>query len=321
VGWTTGEIFGLALGQALLSLALSDGQITLSDTIVPAGNGEIRLEGLVVDLRATEPVLGIPGRLHVLKNVDINPKVARQLLSRINPIFTNMANMEGKISLLLENMTLPLSRHIKQTGTGRGHVDLSQIRVQPSGLLAELLQLGGLVSQGTQSMKVSSLDFAIKDGRINYDNFVVMLADDFVLKFYESIGFDDTLDLVVSIPIRAALLQRFGVRGPVVDYVRLLKGASVDVPITGTRLEPKLDFVQVNIQPLIERALEDLLKEKAQKVLEDIFKPKKTEKPGALPDKPWKTPESKPSERDVLDILFDVIEQQNKSSKKDETHQ
>jgi len=320
VGWTSGEVYGIALGQALLPLALRNAKVSLSQTTIPAAGGKIHFSGLMVNLDAEEPTLEIPGQVQLLEDVQLNPTMGRQLLSRINPIFANMARVQGKVSLLLKDVALPLSEQIKHRGSGWGHLDTTLLKFQPDGLLADLMRLGGLSADSTQTINVPGVNFTITDGRINYDNFIVKYSEDFELRFYGSVGFDDTIDLVVSLPIRAPLLQRFGVQGPVMDYVRLLEGASVDIPVIGTRLDPKLDFAQVNIQPLIERALDNLLREKAQEVLKDIFKTRKTKKPDTSPDKSQKPPDSQSPARDVFDILIDVIEQQSNSSKKDENH-
>ena len=165
-----------------------------------------------------------------------------------------------------------------------------------------------------QSMTVAGVDFLIEKGRINYDHFVVMFSDKFDLKFYGSVGFDDTLDLVVSLPIRAALLERFGVRGPVLDYARLLAGTRIDVPVIGTRLEPALDLSKVDLQPLVQRVLGDILQEKTQEVLEDILKPRKGKPPDGTSGTKKKPSKPKSGERDVLDVIIDIMESQRGSS-------
>ena len=316
MAWASGDVYGVKLGQALLSPRLEGGQILPGDANIPAGDGRIFLDGVRVDLRTEEPTLETSAGVDVLSNVPINRILARHLLSRVNPIFADMASMEGLVSLEMEDVSLPLSEKIKQRGQGRGHLDLSKLNFQPEGLLAELMRLGGLDVESSQSMTVKGVDFSIAKGRINYDNFVVVFGDKFDLKFYGSVGFDDTLDLVVSLPIRVALLERFGVRGPVLDYARLLAGTRIDIPVIGTRLDPELDLSKVDVQPLIERVLGDILQEKTQEVLEDILKPKKSKQPGAADEKTPKPSEPKSSENVLIDILFDVLGQQDKDSKK-----
>jgi hypothetical protein len=102
------------------------------------------------------------------------------------------------------------------------------------------------------------LDFTVSGGRIHYKDFTMVFADNaFDLVFYGSVGFDDTLDLVVSVPVRESLLKALGVKGPVGEYARRLAGTRVNVPIVGTREKPKLDFAKVDTKKL----LEDVIKQ------------------------------------------------------------
>jgi len=307
IGWSRGDVYGLELGKAMLSPALKEGQISIANGTIPASGGNIHLDGITVDLRPDEPTVEIPAKLQLLEQVPVNPQMSRQLLSRINPIFADMAGVEGKLSLTMEQVSLPLSEQIKHKAAGRGHLDVSQLKVQPGGVLLELMRLGGISGQQMQKIKISSLDFFLKDGRINYNNFLMMLGENFDLKFYGSVGFDDTVDLVVSVPIRPEVLERFGVRGPVQEYALLLANTRLDIPLAGSRLHPKLDFEKVNIKPLIQKAAEMMLKKQVGTVLEKILLPKSAE-----PNQPQA---KKPREQEIIDILSDILKKQSENSK------
>ena len=120
-------------------------------------------------------------------------------------------------------------------------------------------------------------------------------------------AFDDRVNLVTSVPIRAALLERLGVGGPVMEYARLLEGTRIDVPVGGTRLNPRLDLSKVNLAPLIERAIEDLAKEKVQGILKDILGPGKSEEPKPGPEGKEKKPKSKSAQDDVVEEVLDIL--------------
>ena len=317
VRWASGDVYGITLGDALLAVNLADGQIDVADTTISAGGGQVHLKGVVVDMVGDVPMLRIPGRVQLCQNVQITAKSGRHLLSRVNPIFANLAGIDGNVSLVLEDVELPLGEQIKRVGTGSGHLDLRQLNVRPSGLLAELMQLGGL-SVGRvsdQRMDVKGVNFSVKNGRISYKDFAVNFSDDFALNFYGSVGFDDSLDLFVSVPVGLPLLQRFGVRGSAAEYARLLAGATVDIPVVGTRLEPKLDMARVNLQPLIDRALQDLLREKALEGLGKVLGSQQ-EPRGDTPQTEGQTPqgqappEQRSSEQRVFDIFLDILDEQ-----------
>ena len=63
-------------------------------------------------------------------------------------------------------------------------------------------------------------------------------------------------------PVRTALLRRVGIPGPIADYVRVLEGAAVDIPIVGTRLKPRLDLskVKADLDPLIQRRIGQIIR-------------------------------------------------------------
>jgi len=304
-GWDSGRLYGLNLGRATLEAKLDDGRVNIPVSAVAASGGKLRMGGLV-DFQPTEPRYQLPGVVQVMEDVEINRELADELLSRINPIFARQAEIEGKVSLKTWDISLPLGESIKQGGGGRGYMDLRNLKIQPTGLFRQLLLLSTLSSQEKQTVEVDGVDFVIRNGRIQYDNFVMRLSDDFDMKFYGSVGFDDTVNLVVSLPISPELLDKLGVGGPVIDYARVLNGTRIDIPIVGSRLNPVLDFVRVNVDGLIRRAIQILILEQAGEV-GDIFKIPGGESPSQLPpgeDKPQKRPSK---DKDIGDTIFDIL--------------
>jgi hypothetical protein len=172
------------------------------------------------------------------------------------------------------------------------------------------------------------MEFTLRDGRLAYNDFTLKVSDEVSLTFFGSVGFDDKLDLAVRLPIGAPLLERFGVGGEAAEYARLLGGAGIEVPIVGTRLDPRLDMSKVDIKPLIRQAARRLLAEKAGEVIggaagrDDPNRPRRplpAPQPTTRPDPetpPAPTtrpaPEREPEEilRDsVIDLLGEVIRQ------------
>ncbi len=96
--------------------------------------------------------------------------------------------------------------------------------------------------------------------------------DGFDLRFRGSVGFDDRLELWVSLPVRPALLEKLGVKGPLQDYAKVLVGSRVEIPLAGTRLQPRLDLSKVDVKPLIEKAAKSLATEKGGQLLDSLLK-------------------------------------------------
>ncbi|MFO0837369.1 MAG: hypothetical protein U1D55_02490 [Phycisphaerae bacterium] len=272
LGWDSAKLVGVDVGSAAINLSLADGQIVIAPTAIAAAQGKVNLAG-AIDFRGEAPVVRMPGQTRVLQDVRLTTELSRQLLARINPIFDHVTSIEGSARLDVTDLAFPLGEAARRQSAGGGHLELIDMKVQPTGLLVELLRLGGVVTdRGMLTVVVKGLDFAVDKGRVNYRDFTLIFPTDFDLKFYGSVGLDDTLDLVVSVPVRPELLEALKVRGPVVEYARYLAGTRVDLPLVGTRQQPRLDFAKVDIRPLVERAMQEAAKQSGGKAADDALK-------------------------------------------------
>ena len=220
--------------------------------VIPAiGGGQVRLGG-VVDFHPADPTLLVRDRTQLMENIPVTPELGKYLLSRVNPIFGNMSRAEGTASLFVQGVELPLGEAIKHRGSGQGRLDLRDLKIVPGGLLAEAWHSAGWATRTCTPSRWKASISPCGTAASGYENFALIFPKDFDLRFRGSVGFDDTLDLIVSVPVCQALLERRGVRGPVAEYARLLSGSRVEVPIVGTRLQPKLDLAKVDMKPLVE---------------------------------------------------------------------
>lgn len=294
VTWQSATVLGEKLSPATLAPELEDGRINVPESqFAVDGGGTVRLGG-VVDFAGDDPTLRVADRLNVLQDVVVTRELAANLLSRINPIFMYMNKVEGRASLAVQDIVFPFGESLKSQGNGAGRLDLIDFKVEPSGIMSELLVLGGQPRDQQLAVLVSGLDFVIQEGRIVYKDFTLTFPPDFDIKFYGSVGLDETVDLVVSLPVRAELLERIGVKGPIVEYTELLAGSRIDIPMVGTRENPKLDLSRVDPKPLIDRAIQGLARKKAGELLggagekgdrkADVPpKPDSDRKPGLIP--------------------------------------
>jgi hypothetical protein len=280
VGWQSAQLYGVALGPAKLAPQLADGRVTLPPVRIAAGPGPVAAPGPehrgvvnlggVLDFQPGEPTLRLPGQTQVLEGVAVTPVLSQALLSRFNPIFLQLADVEGRATLRVDDLLLPLGDSLKTSGQGRGQLVLDAMKVQPGGLMAELLALGGVASADRLAVLVSGLDFVLKDGRIAYDNFTLTFPNEFDLRFRGSVGFDDTLELWVSLPVGATLLDRLGAKGAAAETARLLAGSRIEVPIAGTRRQPRLDLSRVDVQALVRDALKEAPGKAAGEILDRL---------------------------------------------------
>jgi hypothetical protein len=272
LGWKTARILGFDLGDANVPITFQDGRVVVPNTQIQAPGGKVNLAA-TVDMSKPDPQLQMPGKLTVLDNLQINREVGQKVLSRLNPIFGKLLSLEGRITLVTQDIDVPLGDAIKKRGSGSGHVDLSQLQFEPDGLMAELLKLGGL--GGKQLVQVGGIDFVIREGALRYDNFTMTFGGSFDLRFRGVVRFDDSIDMVVSVPVRAELLKKLGVGGSAEQYAKLLDGVRIDLPILGTREKPNLDMAKVDIQPLLKKAAEKMIGKEAGGLFDSLLKGKK----------------------------------------------
>ena len=289
----------------------------------PAG-GKVRLGG-VVDFTTAEAVWRLE-RLKVLEDVPLSVEVGELLLSHLNPIFAkvNVARLDGRATLVLyrparqripaagvwiDQFALPLSAAIKRHGTGAGELTLSTVTLQPRGLggamLRRLLELGGIEATDRQPLRLTGGRFFIAKGRIWYKgrDFTIHFGEEFDLQFSGSVGLDGTLDLTAWVPVRAALLKRMRVRGPIAAYARYLEGERVGIPIRGTRQQPRLELSAVDLGPLIRRAAAAILAEQLRRQLEGRgARTRPATQPATAP-----APTTRPAGEELINDLFDLL--------------
>jgi hypothetical protein len=315
LNWTSGEIFGLSLDPGAISPYLQQGKIFLADKSIPSRQGKVQLQNSYVSLEPNIPTLFIGPPTWILENVSLNPKLADYLLSRFNPIFANLSTIEGNVSLQCRDLVLPLDSQYLSQASGAGILDISQLKLEPKGFIMQLLSLGGILYKPVQQMTVKQVEFSIRDGRIEYDNFTISMIKGFDLRFSGSVGLhDDRLDLKVSLPVTTTLLEKLNVKGPISDLARLLQGIRVDIPILGDRKNAKLDLSKIP-KDLLKPALDLLLKNQVGNFLDQIINPQKSDEKSPPNDDSDQKKSTPRQDANVIDSLFEIF-QQNREKRK-----
>ncbi|MHC5110760.1 MAG: hypothetical protein ACYTHJ_12890 [Planctomycetota bacterium] len=271
VGWDSADLMGVKLKKARITPELADGRLNVKSNAIAASQGKVRL-GAIVDFTAPAATLRMPGKNKVLEGVEVTPELTRELLSHINPIFYFMASAEGTIDLHVNELVFPFDPAEQDSATGNGKLQLTDMLVEPSGFLKNLVAMGlGAQSGDMIAMTVRGAEFIIENGRINYDKFALVFPEEFDLVFSGSVGFDDTLDLIVSVPVRQTLLERLGVGAQSASYAKQLAGERVDIPIAGTRTQPELYLAGIDKQELLKKAVKGAAGESFSKGLEGFL--------------------------------------------------
>jgi hypothetical protein len=137
-----------------------------------------------------------------------------------------------------------------------GTISISELRLQASDLLAQILSASGGASGTVLTIHPTKL--VLQKGVLRYDDMQIDVGDN-PINFKGTIGLDKSLDMTVTLPYTTA--------GRTVRTGRETSGARITLPLKGTVDKPQLDTGK-----LIELQLKGQLEEQLRKGLENIFK-------------------------------------------------
>ena len=256
----------LGLGHFVRPEVALDGTLTLETREekalvrgdLAANGGTLVVDG-TLDLGSAKP----RSRLTVTaRDVKANSGLA-PLLGLAHPAFAASSlaqgTLEGLIGLTLDvTYDGPLALDQLQGGwatlakepiNGTGTLSLSGAGLGGSPLLAALAEFGVDTGKG---LDLKPIEFTIKKGRLSYTRPWTWTISGAETTFTGSVGLDQTLALDWNLPITPALVARY-------DFLSVLQGERITVPIRGTALAPRLDTSDL---------LKDLAGKAAKKALE-----------------------------------------------------
>jgi hypothetical protein len=202
----------------------------------------------------------------VAENVALSPELCRGWLKFVAPLLADATAAQGRFSLSLDSLTVPLADTNKSDIHGTLIIHTAQ--VGPGPLAQEFLSVAGqirsLIGGKTDGSALDrtwlvvpeqNLHFDVQDGRVLHRDFT-MQAGDVVIRTTGSVGLDQSLALTAEVPIRDEWVAQRSVLGA-------LRGTTLKIPIGGVIAKPQLD----------KRALADLnrqvLRNAAGRLLED----------------------------------------------------
>ena len=217
-------------------------------------DGELR----VFELDAKEPILFLDklnftsdvrdhgkGRQMSMKSTTIidryklTPEMTDHGLSLIAPMLANATDIEGSISLRIDEMKVNRVDSKSTLDTLRGSVTLHDVTSESSPVVSDMAEILGHVMGRSFPKRIvvareSVVKFYLKDERIFHDGLAFVLPDiapDVELRSSGSVGFDQTLDITLSLIIPDSL-------GRLIPAVASAVGQSVQLRVTGTLTEP-----------------------------------------------------------------------------------
>jgi translocation and assembly module TamB len=217
----------------------------------------------------------------VIDRVQISPELCNSWLKFVAPLLADATQIDGQFSLDLAGGSLPLAK--LTSGELGGALGVHHAKVRPG---ATALQILGVIEQIKSvierkpvgnaprdriwmQMPEQAISFRMTGGRVHHQNATFTIGDGTVMSS-GSVGLDETIDLVLQIPIQDDWLK---------DEKLLsgLKGKSLKVPVRGTLGRPQVDSrvltelaTQIGgtaLEGVIENQLDDLFKGKLKKFL------------------------------------------------------
>jgi len=240
-GWTSGKVYGIPVGAAQFKPVMRDGQITLPVTEIASGDGKIRV-GFVLDLRTQPATFHMGPQLQAVENLHVSHDFKWGLLSKMNPMM--MGDVDGRVSMLLDDLVCPLGDKPLDQMTGHGRLDLAQFKMTsagPAGLVDKLFSMIDLGDGQAHNVAPTSTVFTIRNGRVEYEDFSLVLDNKYEMAFSGWVGLDDSIDMTITVPATANFLTKLGIKIPLVDMANL----RVPVHLTGKRSSPKVSMGSV----------------------------------------------------------------------------
>jgi len=280
-GWSSAGAYGLLLGGGRLQGTLREGQLQIAPLDIAVGQGRLTAQPQI-RLTPGAQQLVLP-RGPFITNVAISPEVSEAMLKYVAPILAGATRTEGQFSVDLDLAEIPL-RHPKQ-GRVQGRLSVKRLNVTAGPMMDQLITLVSQIEALTkrkQFLQASAapsnkklltvterqIDFQVVDGRVYHRN-LEFLIDNTPVRSYGSVGFDQTLALMIEVPIQDKWIERE-------QALRSFAGQSLQIPIRGTFQKPKIDERAVaNLsKQLLQGAATQAIGDELNRQLEKLFRGK-----------------------------------------------
>lgn len=247
--WQSADLFGLPVGGGKLGVTLQRGVATVDPLDIAVGGGKLTAAATATLDPPPETLRLAPGPL--VTDVAISQQVTERVLKFIAPVLADSARIAGRFSMALSEFAAPLTPPPSGPPPVRaaGVLDVHQVRVLPGPAVAEWValarQIAGVARDGVEAVGQPSdavlvaiddsrVEFKLIDGRV-YHRGLRFNVGDALVQSEGSVGMDESLDLVLSVPI----LDEWVERRPVI--LGRLRGQAVRIPVQGTLSRPKIN--------------------------------------------------------------------------------
>jgi len=233
-GWEGAQVYGLRMGRGELAALARQGEIQVKPIDFDIAGGHLTLLPEIKQGNTGTEVWLPKGP--VLRQVQATAEMCETGLKFVSPLLAAATDAHGSISLDLVGLKMPLAD--PPAVAAEGKITIHQLEVAPGGIgnvYVSLIQdIESLVTRKDprltkerMTLKVSEqgVDFAVADRRV-YHKDITMTVADYSVRSGGSVGFDESMDVVVNVVLPERLANN-----PVVSRI---PNRTIAVPLKGT---------------------------------------------------------------------------------------
>jgi hypothetical protein len=255
MGFDKAGYMGLNIGATSVDIKVDKGFLTIAPFTTVVNNGQFNFGG-TADFKKKPALFRTPGPMHIVKDVQINDEIMNRMLARVNPVFAGAKETSGLANFDCSGLVIPIIGGVPENVDIAGTVSLTQVKMQPTGLLGAILAATG--GSSGDVMTIHPTPFTVKDGYVRYTDMQMDIGS-MPINFGGIVPLDPDKqieNLSIILPISGT--------GKVVKVGKETGTQRVTAYVKGTPRHPKLDLGKMLQEQAIQTGLE-LLLEKAGK--------------------------------------------------------
>lgn len=263
LAWQHGGVYGFPVGPGELTVNLAGGILAADPLAVAVSQGRVALHPKLH--LAPGPMMLTLERGPLATQVQITPAMCASALKYIAPVLAGVTTAQGAFSIELDRCRVPLDN--PADGNVAGRLIIHSVEVGPGPLIRELAVL--LQREAPARLRRESVvPFRMAAGRIHHED-LELIFPDVTIRTQGSVGLDQTVNLVASLPVPPKWLTN--------DLLRsAFQGQEVRLPVGGTLAAPRLDRAELDKwnRRLLENAAQNVIRDQLDQGLNRLLRPR-----------------------------------------------
>ncbi|MDD5064590.1 MAG: hypothetical protein PHQ35_07540 [Phycisphaerae bacterium] len=262
LGFDSAEYMGLQIGATEMAVNIDKGKLMIPPFSATANNGTLNF-GANADFSQKPTLLMITQPMNIVKDVQINDRVAAALLKNVNPIFANSRNAQGVANLECRELAIPLSGGTENDTRIDATISIMNLNLQSPLLQVLAIALKRDMSSG---MALRPSQFVMRHGVLSYDKMQIDLGD-MSLIFGGQMGPGNKMNITMTLPGLGGIALKGTKDKPEIDAIKMAQLIlQQQLLSSGREGQPQAGQTQpqqeLPVEELINKGLEELFKNK-----------------------------------------------------------